>query len=151
MKFLVSAACQRGVARRDVASRSAVAGVKTALTMGDEAAKAETLSAGVQEVHPDDSLLANDTVPRRAVETVKLLLDVHSDVLLDRVLVECLDGRLDSVLLHVVGHCGEGVSVCAPQLVPAVLLCSGRPPRPSPLTVDALDDRLDLGRVGNGW
>jgi hypothetical protein len=32
-----------GLARRDAASRGAVAKVKTALTMGDEAAKAETL------------------------------------------------------------------------------------------------------------
>ena len=44
------------------------------------------------------------TVPGGVVLLVELLLDVGCDVLLDVVLLECLCGAVDGVLLHLLGH-----------------------------------------------
>ena len=46
----------------------------------------------------------HDAMPGWVVLFVKLLLDVGGDVLLDVVLLECLGGAVDSVLLHLLGH-----------------------------------------------
>ena len=44
------------------------------------------------------------TLPGRSVGTIELLLDVRRDVLLDIVLCNSLNRRIDCLVLHLLGH-----------------------------------------------
>eukprot|EP00929_Paragymnodinium_shiwhaense_P034747 TRINITY_DN1886_c0_g1_i5.p1 TRINITY_DN1886_c0_g1~~TRINITY_DN1886_c0_g1_i5.p1 ORF type:complete len:104 (-),score=7.34 TRINITY_DN1886_c0_g1_i5:22-333(-) len=54
--------------------------------------------------HVRAEVTANNHVPRWVVLLVELLLDERCDVLLNVVLLECLCGTIDGILLHVLGH-----------------------------------------------
>jgi 2-succinyl-5-enolpyruvyl-6-hydroxy-3-cyclohexene-1-carboxylate synthase len=54
---------------------------------------------------PTDSLFANNTMPCRAVQPVKLPLDEHGDILFDVVPLERGGRGVDGALLHLLGHC----------------------------------------------
>jgi hypothetical protein len=49
-------------------------------------------------------VFANDDVPGRTVASVKLLLDMRRDVLLDVVLLQSRRGDVHALLLHLVAH-----------------------------------------------
>ena len=49
-------------------------------------------------------VLADDDVPCRSMASVKLLLDLSRDVLLDVVLLQSNRRNLDGLLLHLLGH-----------------------------------------------
>jgi len=49
---------------------------------------------------------ADNAVPSRVVLLVELLLDEGGDILLDVVLLQCLHGAINCVLLHVLCHIG---------------------------------------------
>src|SRR5580698_6929512 len=70
--------------------------------------------------HIAPKVLANDDVPGGPVASVKLLLDLRSDVLLDIVLFEGSRGHVDALLLQVLAHIdvlddrlGAGAASCA--------------------------------------
>ncbi|GMR42062.1 hypothetical protein PMAYCL1PPCAC_12257, partial [Pristionchus mayeri] len=56
--------------------------------------------------HVTAEVAADDAMPGWVVLLVEFLLDVGSDVLLDVVLLKCLGGTINRVLLHVFAHVG---------------------------------------------
>merc|ERR1719162_583344 len=54
--------------------------------------------------HVGAKVASDNSMPRWVILFVELLLDESGDVLLNVVLLECLGGTIDGVLLHVLSH-----------------------------------------------
>lgn len=58
-----------------------------------------------------NSLLSDNTVPCRAVQSIEFLLYKHCNILFDIILLEAIGGDLHCSCLHLLAHCGLKLEV----------------------------------------